>query len=79
MSDPTSGLAWNGGADAGGESAAALYSLIGTARLNGVDPEAYLRTVLSRIAEHLGRAESAAKYGRELEALTADGQVDGAQ
>ena len=36
----------------GGERAAAFYSLIGTAKLNGLDPEAYLRTVLERIAEH---------------------------
>jgi len=28
------------------------YSLIGTAKLNGVDPEGYLRNVLSRIADH---------------------------
>jgi len=40
------------GSDRGGESAAAIYSLIGTAKLNGVDPETYLRNVLSRIAEH---------------------------
>ena len=40
------------GSDAGGEHAAALYSLIGTAKLNGIDPEAYLRDVLTRIAEH---------------------------
>jgi transposase len=40
------------GSDRGGESAAAIYSLIGTARLNGIDPESYLRNVLSRIAEH---------------------------
>lgn len=40
------------GSDAGGEHAAALYSLIGTAKLNGIDPEAYLRNVLTRIAEH---------------------------
>jgi len=40
------------GSDRGGESAAALYSLIGTAKLSGIDPEAYLRNVLSRIAEH---------------------------
>jgi hypothetical protein len=38
------------GSDRGGESAAVLYSLIGTAKLNGIDPEAYLRNVLSRIA-----------------------------
>jgi len=40
------------GSDAGGERAAAIYSLIGSAKLNGLDPEAYLREVLSRIAEH---------------------------
>ena len=40
------------GSDRGGESAAVLYGLIGTAKLNGIDPEAYLRNVLSRIAEH---------------------------
>ena len=40
------------GSDAGGERAAAIYSLIGTAKLNGIDPEAYLRNVLSRIADH---------------------------
>ena len=40
------------GSDIGGERAAAIYSLIGTAKLNGLDPEAYLREVLSRIAEH---------------------------
>lgn len=40
------------GADSGGERAAAIYSLVGTAKLNGVDPEAYLRFVLARIADH---------------------------
>lgn len=40
------------GSDAGGERAAALYSLIGSAKLNGLDPEAYLRDVLTRIADH---------------------------
>jgi transposase len=40
------------GSDAGGERAAAIYSLIETAKLNGMDPEAYLRDVLSRIADH---------------------------
>jgi transposase len=40
------------GSDTGGERAAAFYSLIGSAKLNGLDPEAYLRDVLSRIADH---------------------------
>ena len=40
------------GSDAGGERAAGIYSLIGTAKLNGLDPEAYLREVISRIADH---------------------------
>jgi transposase len=40
------------GSDRGGERAAAMYSLIETAKLNGIDPEAYLRDVLARIADH---------------------------
>ena len=40
------------GSDAGGERAAAIYSLVETAKLNGLDPEAYLRDVLGRIADH---------------------------
>lgn len=40
------------GSDAGGEYAAAIYTLIGTAKLNDLDPEAYLSYVLSRIADH---------------------------
>jgi transposase len=40
------------GSDAGGERAAAIYSLIGSAKLNGIDPEAYLRQVISCIADH---------------------------
>jgi hypothetical protein len=38
--------------DKGGERAAAIYSLIGSAKLNGLDPEAYLRQVLTCIADH---------------------------
>jgi transposase len=40
------------GSDEGGERAAAAYTLIETAKLNGLDPQAYLRDVLARIAEH---------------------------
>jgi len=40
------------GSDLGGERAATIYSLIGTAKLNNLDPEAYLREVLTRIAEY---------------------------
>lgn len=40
------------GADCGGERAAAIYSLVGTAKLNGIDPEGYLRYVLTHIADH---------------------------
>jgi transposase len=40
------------GSDSGGRSAAAAYSLIQTARLDGRDPEHYLRQVLERIADH---------------------------
>ena len=39
------------GSDAGGERAAAIYSLLGSAKLNGIDPEAYMTTVLRRIAD----------------------------
>lgn len=41
------------GSDDGGERAANIYSLLGTARLNDINPEAYLRYVLERIADHL--------------------------
>ncbi|SFB01710.1 IS66 C-terminal element [Collimonas sp. OK607] len=40
------------GSDSGGELAAAMYSLIGSARMNGIDPEAYLRHVFAYIADH---------------------------
>jgi hypothetical protein len=39
------------GSDAGGHSAAAIYSLIGTAKLNGVEPELYLQRVLEKIPD----------------------------
>lgn len=40
------------GADSGGKCAAAIYSLIGTAKLNWIDPKAWLRHVLTYIAAH---------------------------
>jgi transposase len=40
------------GSDAGGERAAAIYSLIGTAKLNRIDPELYLRQLLHQIGDH---------------------------
>ena len=40
------------GSDEGGRRAAAAYTLVETAKLNGLDPEAYLREVLTRIADH---------------------------
>ncbi len=39
------------GSDHGGECGALLYRLIGTRRLNGIDPEAYLRHILSVLPE----------------------------
>ena len=38
------------GSDRGGERAATVYTIIETAKLNGLDPEAYLATVLDRLA-----------------------------
>jgi transposase len=40
------------GSNAGGERAAAIYSLIETCKLNGIDPEAYLRSIHAHIADH---------------------------
>src|ERR1700723_4151665 len=40
------------GSDRGGERAAAIYTLIGTAKLNDVHPQAWLADVLRRIADH---------------------------
>ena len=40
------------GSERGGKSAAIAYTLIETAKLNGVDPQAWLTDVLGRIADH---------------------------
>ncbi len=40
------------GSDSGGVRAATMYTLIETAKLNGIDPEAYLRSLITRIDNH---------------------------
>jgi hypothetical protein len=55
------------GSDAGGDRAAAMYSLLGTAKLNGIDPEGYLRAVLERIADHpINRIDELLPWNVEL-------------
>ena len=43
------------GSDRGGERAAAIYTLIESAKLNRIDPQAWLADVLARIADHPAR------------------------
>jgi transposase len=43
------------GSDEGGRRAAAIYTLIATAKLNGVDPQAWLADVLARLPDHSAR------------------------
>jgi hypothetical protein len=43
------------GSDAGGRRAAALYSLIESAKINSLNPQHYLADVLARIADHPAR------------------------
>ena len=43
------------GSDAGGRRAAAMYSLIESAKLNGLNPQLYLADLLARIADHPAR------------------------
>lgn len=40
------------GSDDGGDRAAVIYTLIETAKMNGIEPESYLRAVIERIADH---------------------------
>ena len=40
------------GSEGGGKSAAIAYTLITTAKLNGINPQAWLTDVLGRIADH---------------------------
>jgi transposase len=57
------------GSDRGGERAAAIYTLIETAKLNGLDPQAYLSAVLTRIAEHpINRIDALLPWNIEIRA-----------
>lgn len=40
------------GSGAGGQRAACIYIITETCKINGIDPKAYLTTVLSKIADH---------------------------
>jgi transposase len=58
------------GSDSGGNRAAAIYSLLGSEKLNGIDPELYLRTVLGRIADHhVNRIEELLPWNMGLPAV----------
>ena len=58
------------------ERGAAIYSLIGTAKLNGVAPEAWLRHVLTHIANHpVNRIEDFLPWSRDLQAALWDHAV----
>jgi hypothetical protein len=64
------------GSDCGGERAAAMYSLIGSAKLNGLDPEFYLRTVLAQIADYpISRIEELLPWNLALTLQTESSQA----
>jgi len=51
------------GSDAGGHTAAVMYTLLGTAKLNGINPQRYLHYVLERIADHRATASRSCCHG----------------
>jgi len=59
------------GSDAGGERAAMMYSLMNTAKLNGIEPEAYLTHVLRRIADYpVNRVDELLPWNVQLDTTT---------
>ena len=64
------------GSDSGGERAAAIYSLTESAKLNGLDPEAYLRHVLTHIADHpVNRVDDFLPWNVSLSAVAPAGSA----
>jgi transposase len=59
------------GFDRGGERAAAMYTLISTAKLNGVGPQAWLADVLRRIADHPSRLHELLPWNWKLRQIPA--------
>jgi hypothetical protein len=57
------------GSDAGGDRAAIIYTVAETAKLNGLDPEAYITTVLDRLAHGhtIGRLDELLPWNIRLE------------
>ena len=64
------------GSDDGGERGAAIYSRLGSAKLNDLNPEGYLCHVLERIAEHpINRLEELLPWRGTLTSLPTERQV----
>ena len=61
------------GSDRGGRRAAAMYSLIVTAKMNGIDPQAWLTDALARIAAHPARRAPALELDVGISDLRSSG------